>query len=112
MARYRTAKSSVEGYVTVFEGFTRKTLVYGSNTLLTELRLAKGTSVPTHKHPEEQTGYLVSGHIILTVDGEKNEMKPGDSWVILGNVEHSAEGIEDSVTVEVFSPVRKDYLPE
>ncbi len=34
-----------------------------------------------------------------------------DSWCLKGGVEHSAEVLEDSVAVEVFSPVRKDYLP-
>jgi len=30
---------------------------------------------------------------------------------IPGGVEHGAEVLEDSVAVEVFSPVREDYLP-
>ena len=37
---------------------------------------------------------------------------PGDSWCIGGDVEHGAEILEDSVAVEVFSPVREDYLPK
>ncbi|MBW1749401.1 MAG: cupin domain-containing protein, partial [Deltaproteobacteria bacterium] len=36
---------------------------------------------------------------------------PGDSWCIHGDIEHGAEALEDSVLVEVFSPVREDYLP-
>ena len=39
-------------------------------------------------------------------------MEPGDSWCIPGHVEHRAEIIEDSVAIEVFSPVREDYLPD
>lgn len=42
---------------------------------------------------------------------EKCNLCPGDSWCIPGGVEHSAEIAEDSVAVEVFSPVREDYLP-
>ena len=38
--------------------------------------------------------------------------KPGDSWCIPGNVEHRAEVAQDSVAIEVFSPVREDYLPK
>jgi quercetin dioxygenase-like cupin family protein len=37
--------------------------------------------------------------------------KTGDSWRIPGDVEHWANIIEDSVAVEVFAPVREDYLP-
>jgi quercetin dioxygenase-like cupin family protein len=49
---------------------------------------------------------------MIFVSGEEQyEAMPGDSWCILMNIEHSAEAIEDSVAVEVFSPVREDYLP-
>ena len=39
------------------------------------------------------------------------EVQPGDSWCILGDILHSAEIIEDSIAIEVFSPVREDYFP-
>jgi quercetin dioxygenase-like cupin family protein len=98
-------------YINAMEGIRRKTLVYGDYTLLTEFRLEGGKTLPMHMHPQEQTGYLISGRIILTIDGEPHEMKPGDSWSIPGNVEHGAKIIEDSVAIEVFSPVREDYKP-
>jgi quercetin dioxygenase-like cupin family protein len=104
-------KATREGYVKVVEGIERKTLVYGKSTLLTEFRLGKGKTLPFHKHPYEQTGYLVSGHLVLIIDGQKHDMTPGCSWSILGGVEHGAEILEDSVAAEVFSPVREDYLP-
>lgn len=110
MPNYKVGKVTESGYIKMLEGIERKTLVFGNNTLLCEFRLAKGKMLPLHKHPQEQTGYLVSGHIILIIDGERNEMKPGDSWAIHGNIEHAAEIIEDSVAVEVFSPVREDYI--
>ncbi len=108
----KVGKTGNGGYIEVFEGIKRKTLVYGDNTLLTEFILEKGKILPVHSHPEEQTGYLVSGHIILSINGERHDMKPGDSWAIPGGAEHGAETIEDSVAVEIFSPVREDYIPE
>ena len=42
----------------------------------------------------------------------KFEAKPVDSWCIPGNIEHGAEILADSVAIEVFSPVREDYLPD
>lgn len=110
MPKYKIGKVSENGYVEMLEGIERKTLVYGEKTLLTQFQLAQGKTLPSHKHPQEQTGYLVSGHIILIIDGEKHDMKPGDSWSIKGNVEHSAEIIADSIALELFSPVREDYL--
>jgi len=46
----------------------------------------------------------------LIIRDEKFEVMPGDSWCIPGDVEHDAEILEDSLAVEVFSPVREDYL--
>ena len=47
-----------------------KTLVYGARTLMTEFCLKKGSVLPRHSHPHEQTGYLVSGRIKLSIDTE------------------------------------------
>jgi len=110
MSIYKVGKADKNGYINVFEGIKRKTLVYGDKTLLTEFILSKDKILPAHKHPEEQTGYLVSGHILLTIDGEVHDMEPGDSWSIPGNAKHGAEIKEDSVALEVFSPVREDYI--
>ncbi|MGE5391605.1 MAG: cupin domain-containing protein [Deltaproteobacteria bacterium] len=99
------------GYIDVCPGIRRKTLVYGENTLMTEFTLAEGADLPLHDHPQEQTGYLVSGHLILTIGGEDYDVSPGSSWAIPGGVSHKAKALENSVAVEVFSPVRYDYLP-
>ena len=106
----QVCKASEESYIDVLEGIKRKTLVFGSNSLMTEFKLEKGKSLPLHKHPHEQTGYLVSGHIILNIDGLKTEMHAGDSWCIPGDTEHGAEVIENSIAIEVFCPIREDYL--
>lgn len=103
-------KASQDGYVPAVAGITRKTLVHGEKTLLGEFHLTKGSLLPSHSHPNEQTGYLVSGRMRLIVKGEPFEVEPGDSWSIPADVEHRAEIIEDSVAIEVFSPVRADYL--
>jgi quercetin dioxygenase-like cupin family protein len=111
MIDHRTYRASGKGYIKVVDGIERKTLVFGEKTLLSEFRLEKGTRLPFHKHPYEQTGYLVSGHLVLIIDGQRSEMRPGFSWSIPGGIEHGAEILEESVAVEVFSPVREDYLP-
>lgn len=53
---------------------------------------------------------MVSGCMDLTIGGNTCRIEPGDSWCILGDVEHYAEALEDSVAIEVFSPVREDYI--
>jgi quercetin dioxygenase-like cupin family protein len=54
----------------------------------------------------------VKGHIRLSIGTEKCDVQTGDAWCIPGGVEHGAEIMEDSVAIEVFSPVREDYLPK
>jgi quercetin dioxygenase-like cupin family protein len=103
-------KKNDEGYRVALKGIQLKTLVHGENTLLCEFKLEKEKVLPTHMHPQEQTGYLVSGRLNLIIGKEKFEARPGDGWCIPGNVEHGAEVLENSVAVEIFSPVREDYL--
>jgi quercetin dioxygenase-like cupin family protein len=105
-------KHSSSGYQPSLDGIERKTLVYGENMLMTEFNLRKGAVLPRHSHPQEQTGRLISGRIRLFIGAEVHETGVGDSWYIPGNVEHGAEILEDSVAIEVFSPIRQDYLPE
>jgi quercetin dioxygenase-like cupin family protein len=104
-------KHEESGYLAPLTGIRQKTLVYGKNTLMTEFLLQKDAVLPRHSHPHEQTGYLVSGRIRLTVGDETVECRPGDSWCIAGDVPHGAEILEDAVAIEVFSPIREDYLP-
>ena len=103
---------SKEGYKKALEGIEQKTLVHGEKTLMVEFRLQKGALLPQHSHPHEQIGYLVSGRIRMRIGEESRELSPGDSWCIPGNVQHGAEILEDAVAIEVFAPLRQDYLPQ
>ncbi len=105
-------KKNMDGYQPALPGIRIKTRAYGERTLLAEFLLEKGSLLPKHTHPHEQTGYLVSGNIRLTIGEETFEVEPGDSWCVPSSVEHGAEILANSVAVEVFSPVREDYLPK
>jgi quercetin dioxygenase-like cupin family protein len=106
------AKHSESGYRALLDGIQMRTLTYGEKTLMAEFLLQKDSLLPRHSHPYEQTGYLVRGRMRLTIDTEPHEVGPGDSWCIPAGVEHMAQPLEDSVAIEVFSPVREDYLPK
>ena len=103
-------KLSSTGYHLALNGIERKTLVHGERMLMTEFRLRKGTVLPRHAHEHEQTGYLIKGHIRISIGNEVYDAQAGDSWSIPGEVEHGAEILEDSAAIEVFSPIREDYL--
>lgn len=104
-------KKDNSGFKTgMIDGVRLKTLAYGEKTQLTEFKLDKGCTVPKHAHPFEQTGYLISGKMRFYIGDEVFEAESGDGWSIVGEVEHGVEVLEDSVVIEVFSPIREDYL--
>jgi len=105
------SKREEGGYRQLLPGIRLKTLVHGERTLVAEFLMEWGSILPEHAHPHEQTGYLVSGRVRLTIGGEGFDAEPGDSWCIPGNTPHGAQILADSVAIEVFSPVREDYLP-
>ncbi|WP_029910543.1 cupin domain-containing protein [Pelobacter seleniigenes] len=104
-------KTSDRDYLQPADKIRMKTLVYGEKTLMSEFRLEQGAQLTRHSHPHEQTGYLVSGALRLTIGTDHYEVSPGDSWCIPADVEHQAEAVEQAVVIEVFAPLRKDYLP-
>lgn len=101
---------SENGYAEIIKGIRIKTLCYGDSMLITEFLLQKDAILLEHSHPNEQTGYLVKGKIRLFIGDAVRDLVPGDSWNIAKDVIHWAEILEDSVAIEVFSPVREDYL--
>lgn len=103
-------KGKQKQYIYVMPAGARKTLAVGSKGLLAEFKLDAGAVLPEHAHPHEQIGYLVSGKLILIIDGAEELLAAGDSWAIPGNARHSARALEDSLAIEVFMPVREDYV--
>jgi quercetin dioxygenase-like cupin family protein len=103
-------KSTDGNFQKVLDGISIKTLVFGEKMLFSEFRMEQGSKLPMHKHPQEQTGRLLHGKIALTIGAEKSVLNPGDCWLVPANTEHGAEILEDSAAIEVFSPVREDYL--
>lgn len=103
-------KSTDDDFQKILEGITIKTLVFGEKMLFSEFHMEKGSRLPPHSHPQEQTGRLLKGKLILSIGNEKSEMMPGDCWSVPSNTEHGAEVVEESIAIEVFSPVREDYL--
>jgi len=95
----------------VIPGISMSTLVYGDKMLMARFRLQEKSFLPLHSHPHEQTGYLLSGRMTMTIDGKEHDFGPGDSWSIPSGVEHGAFVRETCIAIEVFSPVREDYMP-
>ena len=95
--------------VEIFPGVFRRTIIWGERAMVCEITLPKGSVVRAHSHPHEQCGYLVSGKLEFTVDGATQVIEKGGGWAVPGGAEHSVIALEDTIAIDVFSPVREEY---
>lgn len=105
----KTARSSDIAPIPIAEGSVRKTLGWGDRTLLSEVTFAKDGVVPMHSHPHEQIGYVARGAIEFTIGDRVTVLRAGDAYVIPGNLPHGCHALEDSLALDIFSPVREEY---
>jgi quercetin dioxygenase-like cupin family protein len=67
----------------------------GSGLELIETVNAPGYGPPLHKHREAEIFYILEGRYLFEVDGERIEVKMGDTVVANGNVPHTFVNIDD-----------------
>jgi quercetin dioxygenase-like cupin family protein len=65
-----------------------------------------------HAHDSEQMTYILQGALRFLVSGEEIIVREGEVLHIPANVPHQAEALDDTLELDVFSPVRKDWLRE
>lgn len=93
-----------------FLGVDFVVLSIGKDSMVTKMLYKSTDFVPFHQHPNEQSGYVISGKYKLKFSGEEFLLSEGDTYSIPANMEHSIEIIEAGQVVDVFTPIRKDYL--
>jgi unsaturated pyranuronate lyase len=74
------------------------------------MSFVKDGVVPTHQHHNEQFSLILSGSVRFTIGGEDLHLAAGQGVQIPGNVPHSLVALEDTVAIEVFSPIREDWI--
>jgi quercetin dioxygenase-like cupin family protein len=86
-------------------------IVAGENIMLSFLELEQDCVIPEHSHPHEQAGLILSGKLRFRIAEEERVVGAGDAFLIPKNLVHSGLVIEGPVKVlDIFSPLRKDYL--
>ena len=93
----------------VTEVISRK-IVTGEKEMLSQIYLKRGAVVPMHKHEAEQLTYVLQGSIRFLVGGEDVTVREGEVLLIPSWVEHQAEALDDTLTLDIFSPIRHDWL--
>jgi quercetin dioxygenase-like cupin family protein len=84
-------------------------VIHGDTMTVARLYLAKGCFVPEHSHHNEQISMLEQGRLRFMIAGQEQVVKAGEVLRIPPHVPHSAEALEDSIAVDLFSPPREDW---
>ena len=90
----------------------RRQVVTGKNEMMVRVCLDKGAVVATHSHESEQIAYIMEGAMRLMIGDPPEEvlLRAGQFIVIPPNVPHRAEVLEDTIDIDIFSPIRQDWL--
>jgi quercetin dioxygenase-like cupin family protein len=94
----------------IFPGVAIRTAAGGA-IMLSMVTFEPDAIVPDHAHPHEQMGVLLSGELEFTVGGITRVLGPGAIWRIPGGVVHRVRALNGpAVALDVFHPIREDYL--
>jgi len=92
------------------EGVKRKILGYDKNIMMVKVEFQKGAVGYVHKHQHSQVTYVLSGKFDVQIGDEKKILNSGDCYFIPAGIEHGAVNLEPGILIDVFSPMREDFL--
>ncbi|MCE7993320.1 MAG: cupin domain-containing protein [Roseivirga sp.] len=91
-------------------GVSRKFLGFDNQIMMVQVKFEKGALGAPHHHFHTQATYCAEGKFEFEIDGEKQIVSAGDGVYIQPNLLHSAKCLEPGILIDVFSPVREDFL--
>ena len=93
----------------VTEMLSRK-IVTGEREMLAQVYLKRGCLVPMHSHEAEQMTYVLQGALKFLIGGEDITVREGEVLHIPSRVPHQAEALDDTFELDLFSPIRQEWL--
>jgi quercetin dioxygenase-like cupin family protein len=85
-------------------------IISGDNAMVAQVFLKKGAVVPEHFHESEQITYILDGALRFELEGREVVVGKGQVLRIPSNVPHRAVALEDTLDLDIFSPIRHDWL--
>ena len=85
-------------------------IIAGEREMLAQIYLKRGAQVPVHAHDSEQMTYILQGALKVVVGGDEITVREGEVLHIPSGVPHQSEALEDTFELDVFSPIRQDWL--
>lgn len=84
--------------------------VHSENVTIAYWSIEEGKALPAHAHHHEQVLNLLEGRFEVTLNGETEVLEAGAVVVIPSNAEHSGRSLTPCRIIDVFYPVRTDYI--
>ena len=79
--------------------------------MVSQVTMPADRAAATHTHDEEKLGFVISGHCTFQLDGDEQELGPGDIYVVPPGVPHGLRTTaEPCVLVDIFTPPRPDLI--
>ena len=94
----------------VDKGMKRKIMAYDDKLMVVKVQFEKGGVGVLHQHYHSQITHVESGKFEVQINGEKKILVGGDAFYIPPNVLHGAVCLEAGVLIDVFSPMREDFI--
>ena len=94
---------------TMSEVISRK-VISGDKAMVAQVFLKKDAVVPEHQHESEQITYILEGALKFDLEGRQVIVRKGEVLHIPSNVPHRAVALEDTLDLDIFSPIRTDWL--
>ena len=91
-------------------GVSRKFLGFDNQIMMVQVKFEEGALGAPHHHFHTQATYCAEGKFEFEIDGVKQVVTAGDGVYIEPNLLHSAKCLEAGMLIDVFSPVREDFL--
>jgi quercetin dioxygenase-like cupin family protein len=85
-------------------------IISGEKAMVSQVFLAKGAVVPEHHHESEQITYILEGALRFQIEGREIVVGKGQVLRIPSHVPHAAVALEDTLDLDIFSPIREDWL--
>ena len=84
--------------------------ISGDKVTVAKFELRRGGIVPLHAHENEQVSMVISGALKFRAGGQETIVRGGEIMQLPGGLPHEVEVLEDTVVIDVFSPVRQDWI--
>ena len=91
-------------------GMKRKIMAYDESLMLVRVEFEKGAVGTLHSHPHVQISHVESGLFEVEINGEKKQLAAGDVFYVPPHAVHGAVCLEPGVLIDVFSPMREDFI--